>query len=370
MLRFHRNIFRKTTSPRRSPADTMPRALLLPLLCVCAAVLLCACSGLPGSEDIAASVTPAATATPSENAPTATAAPSATPTAAPTATPTPVDISGLSDGGCNACAEWNDDDTLKKAAPAEIGTMIYANNFERDRGNRLASGNTCNDADVYTVDTIAFSGLYSYKVSKRLQDYHGMSGLGFRLDERNGLCYDDLIGKTIRIDCRIYYTNEGFGVADTLNFALFDAYRTIRVYGLTYEKVNGDIQRDRQGRPVRKEQDTFPIADSYPVRAGQWTACTFYLHVDDVPVPDGSEHPEEDAAKAKENGCLLLATIDEVRNSVGLYCSYYIDDLTITVVPDDEAPSRARAKRLPVRPLSPKGDTYPVLCIPDEEPET
>ncbi|MBO4627447.1 MAG: hypothetical protein J5645_05690 [Lachnospiraceae bacterium] len=346
----------------------MPRALLLPLLCVCAAVLLCACTGLPGSEDVSATMTPAPTATPSENAPTATPEPSTTPTAAPTATPTPVDISGLSDGGCNACAEWNDDDTLKKAAPVTVGTMIYANNFERDRGNRLASGNTFNDADAYATDVVSFSGMYSYKVSKRLQDYHGMSGLGFRLDERNGLSYKDLVGKTIRIDCRIYYTDEGFGVADTLNFALFDAYRTVRVFGLTYEKVNGDVQLDRQGRPVRKDQDSFPIADSYPVRAGQWTACTFYLHVDELPVPADSENPEEDTAKALENGCLLLATIDEVRNSVGLYCSYYIDDLTITVVPDDEVPTRAQNRRMPISPLSPKGDTYAVLRIPDEEP--
>jgi len=287
-----------------------------------------------------------------------------TPTPTQSARPTPVDISGFTNGGCNACAVWNDDDTLKSAAEVKVGSMIYANNFERDRGNRLASGNTCNDVEVYTTDTVASSGLYSYKITRRLQDYHGMSGLGFRLDERNGLSYESLVGKTIRIDCRIYYADEGFGVADELTFALYDGYRTERVYDYVYEKVNGGIQYDKKGRPVRETKDAFPLVDTYPVRVRQWTSCTFYIHIDELPAV--SEDDKD--AKDPKDGFLLLATLNEKHNSIGLYCSYYLDDLTITVVPDEEAPVKHYRKPVPQKPDYILKDNFVVL-IPEKEPE-
>ena len=353
----------------RIPADASsgrtPCKVLLPLFVLCLAVFsLCGCTGsLPGSEDITATVTPQISPS---SAPTLTPTPTQamTPTPTQSARPTPVDISGFTNGGCNACAVWNDDDTLKSAAEVKVGSMIYANNFERDRGNRLASGNTCNDVEVYTTDTIASSGLYSYKITRRLQDYHGMSGLGFRLDERNGLSYESLVGKTIRIDCRIYYADEGFGVADELTFALYDGYRTERVYDYVYEKVNGGIQYDKKGRPVRETKDAFPLVDTYPVRIRQWTSCTFYIHIDELPAV--SEDDKD--AKDPKDGFLLLATLNEEHNSIGLYCSYYLDDLTITVVPDEEAPVKHYRKPVPQKPDYILKDNFVVL-IPEKEAE-
>lgn len=191
-----------------------------------------------------------------------------------------------------------------------------------------------------------------------------MSGLGFHLDERNGLSYESLVGKTIRIDCRIYYTDEGFGVADELTFALYDGYRTERVYDYVYEKVNGGIQYDKKGRPVRETKDAFPLVDTYPVRVRQWTSCTFYIHIDELPAV--SEDDKD--AKDPKDGFLLLATLNEKHNSIGLYCSYYLDDLIITVVPDEEAPVKHYRKPVPQKPDYILKDNFVVL-IPEKEPE-
>ena len=342
------------TRNRRTAAGQAPVALLLSLLFVMAVVLFAGCSDLPGSEDLTA--TPQITAPPT-SAPTisVTTTPSLTP-----ATPTPtkaIDLSSVTDGGCNACASWNPDGTLDRAASAEVGALIYANNFERDRGNRLAPGNSCNEADVYATDAVAYDGLYSYKISRRKQDYHGLSGLGFRLDERNGLCYADLVGKTLRIDCRVLYTDEGFGVEDTFCFALFDAYHTNRYRDYQYNPKDGEIMRDKNGNILYEVRDRFLLADAYPVRADQWTPCTFYVKITETDFTDG---------------CLLLGTIGETRNTVGLYCSYYIDNLTITVVPDEEMPHHSMFKRLVLRRVTPAEDDadFVLRPVPEESDET
>lgn len=297
-----------------SDHNRIRRVHVLALLASVMLLVACGPDALPGSEDLTGAARPEVTATPvSEATPT----PVSTPSATPTPTPDIYNLDATSDGGCNACAEWDVNGELIRTATIEEGALIYANNFERDRGNRLAPNNSCNEAEVFTTDRIAHSGLYSYKISRRKQEYHGLSGLGFRLDERNGLSYKDLIGETLLIRCRVYYEDEGFGVAPELRFALYDGYHTEMTHVHTYNPKNGEIMLDKKGNPVFEEAEQYILADTYPVPEGRWTDVRFYVKVTETEAADGF---------------LLLCTLDEQRNAVGLFCSYYIDDLTITVV--------------------------------------
>lgn len=305
---------------------------LLVLLC-----LLCGCSDLPGSEDLPKDLSPSAvpsgTLTPSLTPTPSAEAPSVSPTPAPTATPVPAtptptplpDISGVKDGGYNACAKWRENSYLDSPAPVKLGMPVYINNFERDLGNRLAHGNSGNEAEVFATDKVSATGYFCCKVTRRKQDYHGLSGLGFRLDSTNGLSYDSLVGHTLQLHFRLYYEDEGFGVADTLNLTLFDAYQTEVVLDYVYNPRDGSIMTDSAGNPVKERKERPVAADTVVVKRGDWQECTLYVAV---------------KATSNKDGCLILGTLDEQPNSVGLYCSYYIDDLIITVVDPAQAPER------------------------------
>ncbi len=308
------------------------KRLPLASLILIIAALVSACAGpLPGSESLVtptpqeSSPVPVLTATPEPTlspVPTAFSTPTPVPTTAPAITeiplPTPPDVSGYTNGGYNACAKWDENGELTETAPAEVGSMIYCNNFEREEGNRLADGNDCNEVEIICTDKKAAGGLYSYRISKRKQAFHGLSGLGFRLDERNGIRYKDLIGKTIRIHVSIFYEDEGFGSADTLEFALYDGYHTETVKGYQYERRDGSVVVDSHGIPILVDQERAVLKNSCTVKRGVWTECDFYLMVEDT--------------NMLSKGYLMLATVDEAQNSVGLFSSYYIDDLSVTVI--------------------------------------
>jgi|GEM_PF-3499571 Predicted solute binding protein len=294
-------------------------------LVMLATLVLGACTDLPGSEDLP-TPTPVPTATP-EPVPTSTPTPSPSPTPTyaprfPRATPTPV-IGTLSDGWYNSMATWSSEGVLVRTAAVEQGAIIYANNFERDLGNRVSPLNTCNNAEIFTTDRIAGSGYYSVKVSRRKQEYHGLSGFGFQLSINNGLTYNRLVGEMLCLRCKIYYEDEGFGAPTSILFTAYDTFHTEMALDYVYNRKDGSRTLDKNGNPVMKEQERFVRYNSVRVNRGTWTECTFYVPV----LPS-------DVA----NGCILIGTTDELPNSVGLYCSYYIDDLTVSVLSRDEYP--------------------------------
>ncbi len=443
-------------------------AIAARLILLLTVLLAAGCSSLPGSEDLP-SATPAPPSVSPELSPTGTV-PSTTPQVSITpdpqasATPAPFDVTTVKDGGFNPFSVWDADGTLLTPAPVDTGKIIYANNFEREEGNRLAPGNSGNEAEIYATDVWAYNGLFSNKVTRRKQDYHGLSGLGFHLSEINGLSYDSLVGRTLKIQCRIYYEDEGFGSASELNFALFDGYHTEFVSDYVYNPRDGQIKLDSNGSPLRETKERFVLCDSYPVSSGRWTLCTFYVKVKDVDVeepedpdnpdgdpsendpdnpddtdtdndgdaddddddndsgqdgntdtdtdtdndsdnnadpdsgadndsdnntgndgdgdndgdpdsgtddPDDPDEPEEPKISARQQFInehyLLLGTINESPNSIGLFCSYYIDDLVITVVPDEEAPDRTRNRLFPDQPAD-ESILPPVEWIPTPEP--
>lgn len=330
------------------------RKIVLMAQAVCLTLLFCACTGLPGSEDLPAP-TPAVTSTPAPSptetplspspTPIATVTPTPTPSR-PSPTPTPV-IADLKNGWYNAMATWTSNGKLVQTASSEHGSMIYANNFERDDGNRVAPSNTCNNAEIYTTDRIAYSGYYSVKVSRRRQEYHGLSGFGLRLNIENGLTFNDLIDKVLCIRCMIYFEDEGFGVPDTLYFTAYDAYHTEKVLDYVYNRKDGLRTLDKDGNPVMKEQERFVKCNSVRALRGCWNECVFYVKVTDSDVASGS---------------ILIGTSEELPNSVGLYCSYYIDDLTVSVLSPYEYPYVESLRTDPVnKDASPRDDTTHVL---------
>ena len=317
------------------------RLFTLSALAILSALVLCACmSGLPGAEDLPKpTATPTMTPTPTPIPPTSTPTPSPEPTGSPTPTPIPPtptpDVTTMRDGGYNAMAIWDEDGTLLKTAPVYPGSMIYANNFERDQGNRSEPSNTCNNAEVYTTDSISSSGHYSVKVSRRKQEYHGLSGFCLRLNEVNGLSYESLVGKTICLRCKIYYEDEGFGSpAEKMVFTAFDTYHKEKVLDYVYSSRDGSRKTDKNGNYVMEKQDRFVRCNSVTVPRGEWTECVFYITVTETKAEDGG---------------ILIGTTDEFPNSVGLYCSYYIDDLTV---------STALLWEIPVEPVEETAEGY------------
>ena len=98
--------------------------------------------------------------------------------------------------------------------------------------------------------------------------------------------------------------------------------------------------------------------------------CTVSFDTDGDGTDDPNE-PEEPKISAREQFInehyLLLGTLEESPNSIGLFCSYYIDDLVITVVPDEEAPDRTRNRLFPDSPAD-ESILPPVEWIPTPEP--
>ena len=308
------------------------KTLTLSALALCLALILCACAGLPGSEDLSGlTPTPEAfspTPTPTE-APTGPLTPVVTPTPTPVPpTPTP-DISELRDGWYNAMAYWDFNGKLVQTAAVVPGQMLYANNCERDLGNRLSPDNVCNEAEIYTTDRMAYSGYYSVKVSRRKQEYHGLSGFGLKLSMNNGITFNNLVDHVICVRCMVYYEDEGFGAPEAINFTAYDAYHTEKVMDYTYNRKDGLKTLDKDGNPVMQEQERFVKCNSVRVPRDTWTECVFYVTVRNSDAPAG---------------CILIGTYDETPNSVGLYCSYYIDDLTVTVLPRDQYPVAEAAR--------------------------
>ena len=319
---------------KRSVSRTI-ETLILTALAICLALIVCACSGLPGSEDLPTTTPPPVTDTPTPSPTETPSGPltlvvSPTPTPAP-ATPTP-DLSELSNGWYNAMAYWSSDGKLIRTASVEPGKMIYANDFERDRGNRLAPDNTCNEAEIYTTDRLSYSGYYSVKVSRRKQEYHGRSGFGLKLNIGNGITFNNLIDHVICVRCMVYYEDEGFGAPDVIYFTAYDAYHTEKALDYTYNRKDGSKALDKNGNPIMEMQERFVQCNSVRVVRGTWTECVFYVTVRDSDVASGS---------------ILIGTSDETPNSVGLYCSYYIDDLTVTVLPREDYPLAKQARDLP-----------------------
>ena len=299
------------------------RLCTLSALAILSALVLFGCAGsLPGAEDLPTpTATPTMTPSPTPVPPTSTPTPTSGPTSTPTPTPIPPtptpDVTTMKDGGYNAMAVWDEDGTLLETAPTHYGSMIYANNFERDKGNRLEPSNTCNNAEVYTIDSIACSGHYSVKVSRRKQEYHGLSGFCLRLNEVNGLSYEALLGRIICVRCKIYYEDEGFGSpAEQMVFTAYDTYHKEKVLDYVYSSRDGSRKVDKNGDYVMEKQERFVRCNSVTVPRGKWTECAFYIHVTETKAEDGG---------------ILIGTTDEFPNSVGLYCSYYIDDLTVTM---------------------------------------
>ena len=337
--------------------------IALLVLALWATIALCACNGLPGSEDLPTPTPPEVTFTPTPS-PTATPIPTATPS--PTATPIPVtptpDVKTLESGWYNSMAEWDADGTLLKTPHVAVDTMIYANNFERDMGNRLGPFNICNASDVFMTDSIAHSGYYSVKASRRRQEHHGVSGFMLQLNEYNGLNYADLVGHVLCIRCYIYYSNEGFGVADSINFTAFDTYHKETALDYVYNTRDGSRKVDKDGNPVLQKQERFVRCNSERVIRNTWTECVFYVTIRETTAPSGG---------------ILIATTDEDPNSVGLYCSYYIDDLTVTVLRPAEYPIDPQPRIEPAaRKLMPHDSAPRVLddisqgMLPPEEEET
>lgn len=343
-------------------------------LAILSALVLLACTGsLPGAEDLPTpTATPTMTPTPTMVPPTSTPTPTATPTLTPTPTaippsPTP-DVTAMKNGGYNARAVWDEEGVLEKTAPVYPGSMIYANNFEREWGNRSEPSNTCNGAEVYTTDSIASSGHYSVKVSRRKQEYHGLSGFCLRLNEVNGLSYEKLAGKTICIRCKLYYEDEGFGnTTDEMVFTAYDTYHKEKVLDYVYSTRDGKRKTDNKGNYIMEMQERFVRYTSATVPRGQWTDCVFYVKITETKTEDGG---------------ILIGTTDELPNSVGLYCSYYIDDLTVStalpweipVEPDEETTEGDDNAGQTNRPLLDATEATEVIGFPEdpenlEEPE-
>ena len=337
--------------------------IALLVLALWATIALCACNGLPGSEDLPTPTPPEVTFTPTPS-PSATPIPTATPS--PTETPIPVtptpDVTKIENGWYNAMAEWDKNGELVQKAPVTVDTLVYANNFERDMGNRLGPYNSGNEADVYMTDSIAHSGYYSVKASRRKQEYHGLSGFLLQLNDYNGLSYESLVGHVLRIRCFIYYSNEGFGVADSINFTAFDTYQKETALDYVYNSRDGSRKVDKNGNPVLQKQERFVRCNTQQVIRNNWMECVFYVTIRPSTVRTGG---------------VLIATTDEDPNSVGLYCSYYIDDLTVTVLKPSEYPIDPQPRTEPAaRRIMPHDSAPRVLddisqgMLPPEEEET
>ena len=345
------------TKTMKTVARTM-KTLTLSALALCLALILCACAGLPGSEDLDALTPTPELSTPT---PTPTEAPTGplTPVVSPSPTPVPPtptpDISGLSDGWYNAMAYWDFNGKLVQTATVAPGEMLYANNFERDLGNRLSPDNVCNEAEIYTTDRMAYSGYYSVKVSRRKQEYHGLSGFGLKLSMNNGITFNKLVDHVICVRCMVYYEDEGFGAPEAIWFTAYDAYHTEMALDYVYNRKDGLKTLDKEGNPVMQEQERFVKCNSVRVPKGTWTECTFYVTV------RASDAPA---------GCILIGTYDEAPNSVGLYCSYYIDDLTVTVLPRDRYPvaDNARSQSVSTSADTQDGDPHVIEDIAQGPP--
>ncbi len=250
-----------------------------------------------------------------------TNSPTPSPEPSPTATPTPTeipvfDILTMTGGGANACAKWNEDGTLAEVAEVVAGGMIYCNNFETTDGNVLPGGNAFDDATTTASDAHAASGKESICVSMRTEQSHGLSGFGLKLDATNGLDYAALVGHTIELTCSLFYTDEGFGAPEEVNFTLYDTYHTEIRPCYTYDR-NNEIVVDSKGNPVMKKQEAYVIAGQQTVPIDTWTECTFRITVSET--------------KAKD-GMWLLGTVDEKQNFLGMYCTYFVDNLILTVI--------------------------------------
>ena len=110
------------------------------------------------------------------------------------------------------------------------------------------------------------------------------------------------------------------------------------------------------------EQERFVKCNSVRALRGMWNECVFYVKVTD-----------SDAA----SGCILIGTSEELPNSVGLYCSYYIDDLTVSVLSPNEYPFVESLRTEPVRKDGTPRDETPHMLddisqgppVEPEEPE-
>ncbi len=281
-------------------------------------LLLGICSGCEYTTDPGFDYLTPKPPTPTNTLTPTTAPPTSTPTPSPSPEPTmtPVPDMDYVEGDANACATWDNGD-LVEAAPVIVGELVYKNNFEYDSKCYYPKRNAWS-ADRTYVNDLYHSGNTSVEISNRKEGTHGISGAGFYFSDENGLNYEELVGHTLEVHVFIYYKDELFGTSDTITFAFYDCYRTERVMGYTYNK-NNDIIVDDNGEPVLKEQDAFPVVATYDVPIGEWTECVFTFTVQETKL-------------GPEDGTFLLATQNETANSLGLYTSFYFDDMTIRVL--------------------------------------
>ena len=117
-------------------------------------------------------------------------------------------------------------------------------------------------------------------------------------------------------------------------FTAFDTYHKEKVLDYVYSSRDGSRKTDKNGNYVMEKQDRFVRCNSVTVPRGEWTECVFYITVTETKAEDGG---------------ILIGTTDEFPNSVGLYCSYYIDDLTV---------STALLWEIPVEPVEETAEGY------------
>lgn len=249
---------------------------------------------------------------------TATPVPTEKPAATPTPTPITTEalVAAMRNGGTNAKAEFGPDGKVVSYPEIEADAVIYANNFEKEFGNWPAEGDTFAQAVTEVSDRMAYNGRNSVRVSQRKETTWGLSGAGISLSDVNGLSYEDLTGHTLEIVCRIYYCDEGFGAAESITFALYDAYHTETVQVPRRTKSN-DIELDWQGNPVMTAERRSRLCDTCVAQRDTWNECRFNVTIDKA---------------EKADGMLFIGTTEEEQNSVGAYVSYYIDNLYITVI--------------------------------------
>ena len=259
--------------------------------------------------------------TPEETEPTAvpeTPVPTETPVAEdPEATPTPLPDMNYTEGSANPLAEWNGE-RLINPAPVTIGELVYMNNFELSSGSIFPASGGYLDAEAEETDELYYNGEYSLAVTSRKENYHGLSGVGFALSGENGLDYAALSGHTLELHGYLYYRDELFGADPEITFALYDCYRTETAMAYTYNK-NNEIEVDEDGNPILTEQEVHPIVSETTVPIDTWTEFTFTFTV----TPE-TELPED--------GMFVIATRDENENSLGMFASFYLDDVTIRVI--------------------------------------
>lgn len=219
----------------------------------------------------------------------------------------------VQNGYYNSACEWEQDSPdaqpqLVSMPEYTVGTVIYHHDFEVDNGNSTYDSNSYNYATASTTTEFAHSGKYSYKVSSRassITDANGYntSGAGVRAaweDTPNGIDSTELTGHKVLVDFWIMYTDVYYNgkmiteLDDQVDFAYWC-------------RVNQKENVDSTG---------YCFIGTQTIDKNTWTHVQFEVScTDDI-----------------NNGMIfLVGTYNDTDNN-GYVTTYYLDDITLTIM--------------------------------------